>query len=872
MSIRGRVVSALAITALLGLVALAALPAALAAGPPTRPLALQSSAGDAAVTISWLAPSSDGGSPITAYKVYRGAISGGGALLVTLGDVRTYLDSGLVHGQTYYYQVSALNTVGEGAQSNEVSATPPQPVGIPWIRQFGAVSSATNHGVGLEVDASGAYVVGDTSGTLPGQTSVGAYDAYLRKYGADGTVTWTRQFGTILDDYAIAVVVDTSGAYVAGHTAGTFSGETSAGLLDLFLQKDDAAGNVLWTHQFGSPAYDYATAVGADPSGVYIVGYTGGTLPGQTGAGNFDGVLRKYDGNGNELWTRQFGTTGFDYVYAVDSDSSGVYVAGETSGTFSGQTNAGGSDAFVRKYASDGTYLWTREFGTSAADPAFGVATDASSVYVAGTTRGTFPGETNAGGVDTFLWKYDADGNVLWSHQFGTSDTDICCGIAIYGSRIYLSGSTRGTFPGETHTGYLTTDAFLRSYRSDGGSTWTRQFGTTSGDVYLGSSCGCDHGAVAVSASGMYFVGTTFGTFPGETKSGSSDAFLASLTEIPAQPPGPAANVQAIAGDGIVDLTWYQPASDGRAPITNYRIYRGTTSGSLALVAQITSVLSYADSGRTNGVTYYYAVSAVNSAGEGAQSGEVSATPMGTGAAPSAAQNLQAMAGNARVTLTWQAPASGGSSAITGYKVYRGTTSGSEALLTSVGTVLTYVDTGAANGQVYYYQVSAMNAVGEGPKSNEASATPTATDSTSPTIAITSPSANSVLTTTSVTVTGTASDDVALDRVELSTDGTTWTRATGTTSWSGSVTLVAGSNVIYARATDTSGNQQSAQVSVTAQVARPGPPTLDLMLLAGIGGAIAIAISYTAFRVVVKSKREKKEKLPPPPPQPSQRR
>src|SRR2546428_850302 len=161
-----------------------------------------------------------------------------------------------------------------------------------------------------------------------------------------------------------------------------------------------------------------------------------------------------------------------------------------------------------------------------------------------------------------------------------------------------------------------------------------------------------------------------------------------------------------------------------------------------------------------------------------------------------------------------------------------------------------------------------MTAVGEAPKSNEASATPTATDSTSPTIAIGSPSANSVLTRTSVTVTGTASDDVAVDRVELSTDGTTWTRATGTTSWSGTVTLQAGANVIYARATDTSGNQQSAQVSVTAQVARPGPTTLDLMLLAGIGGAIAIPPPPPPLPPPPHPNPANQQKPPPPPPPP----
>ncbi|TMK43529.1 MAG: fibronectin type III domain-containing protein [Actinobacteria bacterium] len=424
--------------------------------------------------------------------------------------------------------------------------------------------------------------------------------------------------------------------------------------------------------------------------------------------------------------------------------------------------------------------------------------------------------------------------------------------VALTTSGVYVFGDTSGTFAGQTRAGSF--DIFLGKYDRAGTRMWTRQFGTASADRAF---------AFAVDASGMHAAGYTAGTFSGQTSGGLDDAFLASLTEIPAQPPGPPANVQAAAGDGLVDLSWYQPVSDGRAPVTNYWVYRGTTSGNLALIGSIPSVLSYSDSGRTNGVTYYYAVSAVNSAGEGARSGEVSATPMGTGTAPTAAQNLQAVAGNALVTLTWQAPTSGGSSAITGYKVYRGTTSGSETLLVSVGVVLTYVDTGAANGQLYYYQVTATNAVGEGPRSNEASATPSATDSVRPTIAIASPADNSKLTATSVAVTGTSSDNVAVAKVELSTDGTTWTLATGTTSWSGSAALRAGANVIYARATDTSGNQVTAQVTVTVQTASTGPIPLDLMLLTG--ALITIIVSLVGYRFVikVKHKREEPPRTPP---------
>ena len=59
-----------------------------------------------------------------------------------------------------------------------------------------------------------------------------------------------------------------------------------------------------------------------------------------------------------------------------------------------------------------------------------------------------------------------------------------------------------------------------------------------------------------------------------------------------------------------------------------------------------------------------------------------------------------------------------------GYRIYRGTSSGNEVLLTTVGNVLTYNDTGVTNGQKYYYRVSALNRVGEGELSVEVSAVP----------------------------------------------------------------------------------------------------------------------------------------------------
>lgn len=93
-----------------------------------------------------------------------------------------------------------------------------------------------------------------------------------------------------------------------------------------------------------------------------------------------------------------------------------------------------------------------------------------------------------------------------------------------------------------------------------------------------------------------------------------------------------------------------------------------------------------------------------------------------------------------------------------------------------------------------------------------------------PEIHITSPGENAVVTSESLTVSGTASDNVEVDRIHVSTDGQTWFAASGTEMWSGSVNLVNGSNIVFARATDLEGNQATDFVSVIAQLT-DGVPT-----------------------------------------------
>ncbi len=330
-----------------------------------------------------------------------------------------------------------------------------------WTRELGL--GTTGEVGSVRIDASGnVYIAGWISGTLPGQTRVGDTDAFVRKYSSTGTELWTRQFGTTVSDIASAVTTDAAGnVYVAGSTFGRFAGQTSTGHSDPYVRKYDAAGTALWTQQWGGAGGE-ALAITADAAGnVYVAGNINGTIPGGTSAGLFDAYVRKFDTAGTALWSRQFGSRSDDFAYGLGVDASdNLYIAGYTSGALPGANSAGGYDAFVRRYDSAGTETWTRQFGTSGADKAYALAVDATSVSVVGSTAGTFAGQTSLMGTDAFVRRYALDGTSASVLQFGSNQDDFANGAAVDASgHLFVAGGTGGTLPSQTSAGGI--DAFV---------------------------------------------------------------------------------------------------------------------------------------------------------------------------------------------------------------------------------------------------------------------------------------------------------------------------------------------------------------------------------------------------------------------------
>jgi subtilisin family serine protease len=336
-----------------------------------------------------------------------------------------------------------------------------------WQKQL--TDPTTDGALGVKIDATNnVYLVGYTN------TSSHA-DAYIYKYDSNGNEIWKQVFSSQvifadMGDYATGVDIDNTGnIYVAGNTWGSFDPTKPWPRIphqNAFIAKYDTNGNQVWIKDFGTDKDENVRAVTTDNAGnSYIVGHTSGSLG--VRVDGVDAFIAKYDTNGNQVWLRQFGTLASDAAYGVKVDSGGnnIYVTGSTRGNLNGNNNSGGADNFVVKYDSKGNQLWTNQFGTVDSENLLGVSLDKNGdIYVAGQTKGSLDGNTNAGNYDIFVTKLDSNGVRSWSQQLGTAGEEIVYKLLIDdANNIYITGSASGSLEGQPNAG--SSDAVLLKYK-----------------------------------------------------------------------------------------------------------------------------------------------------------------------------------------------------------------------------------------------------------------------------------------------------------------------------------------------------------------------------------------------------------------------
>jgi len=367
-----------------------------------------------------------------------------------------------------------------------------------------------------------------------------------------GPHAWSQRFGCpTYDSDPFSIAVDPGNNMII---TGYFVGTVDFGGGDLvcsdywgdgFLAKFDASGDYQWSMRFGDSLEQYGRRLATDADGNILVAgdfngtvcFGGDTL---TSLGNYDIFLAKLDADGGHIWSKRFGSAGFDRACGLGTDSSGnVYLTGFFLGTIDfgggGMTDAGSYDIFLAKFDADGNHVWSQRFGNTLDDVAVDLAVASTGdVLITGDFTSTsinFGGGTltNAGSYDIYIARFSTSGAHQWSMRFG--DTGIQRGISVDtdGSdnvilATYFSGTVN--FGGGVLTSAGSNDIGLAKFTSGGGHVWSKRFGDSGGQE---PACVRFDSEDRVVLSGTYTSPVDFGG-GALAHAGGSDVFVARFT------------------------------------------------------------------------------------------------------------------------------------------------------------------------------------------------------------------------------------------------------------------------------------------------------------------------------------------------------
>ena len=341
------------------------------------------------------------------------------------------------------------------------------------------------------VDANGnVYVIGDATGSFGSEVNQAAQDVFLTKYDSAGNVQWTKLLGSAATASGFGLAVDpkSGGVVVAGSVTGDLTPTAIGSGTDSFVAKYDSSGNQAWLRQVAPAMNDSASDVSVDEAGnIYVGGQVNGAIAsGAAVAGGIDGYVTKLDGAGKVLYQRQFGTAGTDSPAQTAIAADGNLIV----------ANVQNGHAILSKYAStDGASaaMWQIDLGDLKGGSIGGLTVADGKVYLSGTTSNAAldaggaanVANANTGGTDGFVFAA-TDNGASASSDFvsyvGTGVSDQGGGVAVAGGKIYLTGTTSGTFPGQVRNATATHNMFVAQLGSDGALNWTQQYGGRDGE------------------------------------------------------------------------------------------------------------------------------------------------------------------------------------------------------------------------------------------------------------------------------------------------------------------------------------------------------------------------------------------------------
>lgn len=265
-------------------------------------------------------------------------------------------------------------------------------------------------------------------------------------------VTWRRTYGGFGADNANSVRQTSDGGYIIAGSAGSFGNGAS----DVYVVRTDGMGEPIWTHTYGGPGLDQGVACRELADGYVIAGWT------SLGSnGSYDLLLIRTDLNGEQLWSKNYGTSAWDIGKALAVLPDGFLLGGVSYGPATPQ-----GSAYVVRTDLNGDTLWTRTYsGVGYTECAALATTLDSGILMAGKAT------DELGDDDAFVTKLDGSGDTVWTTPAGGDSTD-------YFTSVFERADGRVVAGGGTHSWNNTMQIYLAGFLADGTPDWDQHLGS----------------------------------------------------------------------------------------------------------------------------------------------------------------------------------------------------------------------------------------------------------------------------------------------------------------------------------------------------------------------------------------------------------
>lgn len=291
-----------------------------------------------------------------------------------------------------------------------------------WTKSIGGSNGYSSiRAYSMVIDSSNnIFITGYFKGTVDFDSGSGVFeltsneesDIFTLKLDENGNFLWANSFGGIGHSLGISITIDSFDNVI---TTGLFTDTvdfdasegvyelTSNGSLDFFIQKSDNNGDFLWAKSTGGVSFDTAYSVITDSNGnILITGSYAQTVDFDPGLGVYeltsvgwsDIFIQKLDANGNFIWAKSMGGSGYGKGYSITSDTSGnIYSTGLFNNTVDFNpgsdiyelTSNGSSDIFIQKLDMNGNFIWAKNMGGDESDKGRSIGIDElNNVYVTG--------------------------------------------------------------------------------------------------------------------------------------------------------------------------------------------------------------------------------------------------------------------------------------------------------------------------------------------------------------------------------------------------------------------------------------------------------------------------------------------------------